>query len=82
MRAHLLPATSAVLDCVLRFHLNLATNAFCRRGAIHGSDMMVRAAAALALDVQILQLRVLLGFVGELWGRIGSPVVVPAGGFC
>lgn len=80
--AHLLPTTSAVLDCVLRFHLDLATNAFCRRGAIDGSDMMARVAAPLALDVEILELGVLLRFVGELWGRIGSPVVVPAGGLC
>lgn len=43
--------------------------------------MVSRAAATLIFDIEILQLGILLGLVGQVRGDIDIPVMVPADGF-
>ena len=78
IEAYLLPTTRAVFDCVLGLHLNLATDAFCSWGFVESSDIMKRATAALALNVEVLQFGLLLGLVRQL-DAVVVPVMVPAG---
>lgn len=78
-KTYLLPTASAILDGILRFHFNLATDALGCRRRVDGRHMVMRQTAAPALDIVGLELRVLqLGALVTLVAQFGGAVVVPS----
>lgn len=74
-RTYLLPTARAILDGILRLHLNLAADTFGGRGRVDRMDMVTRQATALALEILILE----LGVGGQLVAQVGGAVLVPGG---